>query len=235
MLNIQRIRAISLDLDDTLWPIAPTIRRARETLQQWLLQHAPRTAHLLCAPEVMLRIRKKVVADASRTRPEMAHDLSALQLESVRLALLEAGEDGALAPQAFYVYLAQRQRVELFDDALFALEFLSQRYPIIGLSNGNADVQRIGIGRYFRASLSAGELGMSKPDPRVFQKAAARASVDVTAVLHIGDDAELDALGGMRAGMQSIWLNRAGLDWPHQEAPHATVRDLRQLCALWSA
>lgn len=36
-----QIRAISLDLDDTLWPIWPTIAKAEGVLLQWLAQHAP--------------------------------------------------------------------------------------------------------------------------------------------------------------------------------------------------
>ena len=39
-----RVRAITLDLDDTLWPIWPTIARAEGALQQWLADNAPATA-----------------------------------------------------------------------------------------------------------------------------------------------------------------------------------------------
>ena len=38
---MSRIHAITLDLDDTLWPIWPTIERAESALQAWLRQHAP--------------------------------------------------------------------------------------------------------------------------------------------------------------------------------------------------
>jgi HAD superfamily hydrolase (TIGR01549 family) len=232
MLEVHRIRAISLDLDDTLWPILPTIRRAEAVLGQWLKAHAPRTARLLGEPGALLRIRHAVLDEFGRRQPSMAHDFSAMRVESIRRALLEAGEDGALALPAFEVFFAERQRVDLYDDALHALDFLSARFPVVALSNGNADVFRVGIGRYFAASLSARELGLGKPDARAFQAAATSVGVALDEVLHVGDDIELDALGALRAGMQSIWLNRGGLDWPHDELPHATVRDLRQLCAM---
>ena len=45
-LDLSRIRAITLDLDDTLWPVWPTIARAEAQLQSWLQQHAP-AAHAL--------------------------------------------------------------------------------------------------------------------------------------------------------------------------------------------
>ena len=40
------VRAITLDLDDTIWPIAPVIVRAENALGAWLREHAPRTAEL---------------------------------------------------------------------------------------------------------------------------------------------------------------------------------------------
>ncbi len=232
MLDIQRVRAISLDLDDTLWPIQPTIRRAEAVLGQWLMTHAPHTARLLEEPGALQRIRQAVAAEFGRRQPSLLHDFSALRRESIRRALLEAGEDGALAEAAFLAFFTERQRVDLYDDAWHALRMLSARFPLVALSNGNADVHRIGIAGFFVASLSARELGLGKPDARAFHAAAASAGVSVNEVLHVGDDIELDALGALRAGMQSIWLNRGGLDWPHEETPHATVSDLRQLCEL---
>ena len=38
------VRAITLDLDDTVWPIAPAIDRAEDALDAWLQRHAPRAA-----------------------------------------------------------------------------------------------------------------------------------------------------------------------------------------------
>jgi putative hydrolase of the HAD superfamily len=52
-------------------------------------------------------------------------------------------------------------------------------------------------------------------------------------VLHIGDDAHLDTQGAMQAGLQAVWLNRAGSDWPLGSAqPHATVASLHALPEL---
>ena len=53
MLDIQKIKAVSLDLDDTLWPIWPTIERAEAVLRAWLLREAPKTAALLVTPGVL--------------------------------------------------------------------------------------------------------------------------------------------------------------------------------------
>lgn len=225
-LDIARIRAITLDLDDTLWPIWPTIARAEAVLLQWLGERAPATAGLFASTEALRAIRNDMV----QLRPDLQHDLSAMRRESIRLALTRAGDSPHLADEAFDVFFAERQRVELFDDAHDTLAFLAARYPVVAVSNGNADVHRVGIGRYFRASISATVFGVPKPDARIFHAAAEAVCVAPEDVLHVGDDATLDALGAMDAGMQAVWLNVAGHPWPHgAAAPHATVRSLSAL------
>jgi len=230
-LDTARIRAITIDLDDTLWPIWPTIARAEAVLLQWLTEHAPATAAVFSSPESLRAIRNQMVA----LRPDLAHDLSALRRESIRLALTQAGDDAALAEPAFDLFFAERQRVELFGDAHDTLAFLSARYPVVAVSNGNADVHRVGIGHYFKGSLSASVLGIAKPDARIFHAAASALQVQPHEVLHVGDDATLDARGAMDAGMQAVWLNTAAHAWPHEglPPPHATVASLAQLCQLF--
>ncbi|NMM78617.1 HAD family hydrolase [Acidovorax sp. SRB_24] len=226
-LDFSRIRAITLDLDDTLWPVWPTIARAEAQLQAWLAEHAPATVAWSAQPGVLRAIRDEV----NRELADRAHDLSALRRESIRRALERAGDDPALAGPAFEIFYAERQRVDLFDDALPALEYLSSRFPVVALSNGNADVQRVGLGRYFHAAVSAREVGAAKPDARIFHRGAQAAGVAASQVLHVGDDAHLDGVGALNAGMQVAWLNRTGLPWEHApHAPHLTVAGLAALC-----
>lgn len=228
MLDVSRIKAISLDLDDTLWPIWPTIERAEKVLHDWLVEHAPMAAALFSSPSALREIRDYMASN----RPELKHDLSAIRRESIRLALYRAGENPLMADKAFEVFYEARQRVDLFDDAAPALEFLSSRFPLVSVSNGNADLERVGIGRYFRAAISAREFGVGKPDPRIFHAAAGAVDVTPEDVLHVGDDATLDTLGALNAGMQAAWINRADHLWPHELEPHVTVTNLTELCEL---
>lgn len=226
MLNPTRIKAITLDLDDTLWPIWPTIARAETQLTDWLADRAPATVALLALPDMKRQIR----AETEAAHAHLAHDLGVLRREAIRLALRRAGDDPALAEPAFEVFLDARHQVDLYADALPALEALSARFPLVALSNGNADIARVGLGRYFKGALSAREFGVGKPDPRIFHAAAALAGVASEDTLHVGDDAHLDGVGALGAGMQVAWVNRAGHDWthaPHQ--PHLTVADLQAL------
>ncbi|MEO6973117.1 MAG: HAD-IA family hydrolase [Rhodoferax sp.] len=230
MLDIRKVRAISLDLDDTLWPVWPTIERAEKALHGWLGEHAPDTAALYSSPPALREIRDSLTAQ----RPDLLHDLSALRRESIRLALTRAGDAPELAEPAFDVFFEARQQVDFYDDALAVLTYLARRYPLVALSNGNADVQRVGIGQHFHAALSAREFGVGKPDPRFFHAAASAAQVQPAEVLHIGDDATLDARGALDAGLQAVWINRAGLAWPHDGEMPLTLTSLSALCALFS-
>ena len=229
MVEINTIRAITLDLDDTLWPIGPVIARAERALQQWLAPHAPRSAAALADSGQRLALRQEI----QRLRPDIGHDLGTLRRQIIREILHRCDEDSTLVEPAYEVFYAERLKVELFDDVRPALAWLSARFPLVAVSNGNADVQRVGLGEFFKGAVSAQEFGVGKPDPRIFQAAAAAAGVQVHEVLHVGDDAALDVLGGLHAGMQTVWVNRASQDWSHEPArPHATVADMAQLCAL---
>ena len=156
MLDISTVQAITLDLDDTLWPIWPTIARAEKQLLAWLQVHAPATATLAADPHSRVVLRAEVEA----RYPELAHDLGSLRREAIRLQLARAGDDTNLAEPAYDVFIAERMNVTLFEDVLPALEWLSARMPIVSVSNGNADVHQIGIGNFFAATVTARDVGV---------------------------------------------------------------------------
>ncbi len=228
MLKLSKIKAITLDLDDTLWPIWPTIARAEERLQAWLQQHAPATAPLVADPQARRELRDTVEAQW----PAQVHDLSAMRRESIRLALQRSGDDAALAEPAFEVFFAARMEVDLFADARPGLAWLAARYPLVAVSNGNADVGRMGLGEFFTASVSARDVGVGKPDPRIFHAAAEVLKLAPHEVLHVGDDAALDVLGALGVGMQTVWVNRTEQLWSQAQHPHATVASMAELCDL---
>ena len=201
-----QIEAISLDLDDTLWPVLPALLKAEQDMHDWLLERAPATA-AICSLERMREIRLLVaMANADR-----AHDMGWLRLESLRHALREGGDDPALAVGAFNVFLDGRQRVTLYEDVEEVLQRWKSRYKLLVVTNGNADIGRIGIGHYFDVSVAAHELGVGKPDRRIFEHACRIAGVAAAKVLHVGDDLELDVRGARSAGMHAAWLRRPDL------------------------
>jgi putative hydrolase of the HAD superfamily len=225
MLEISRIQAITLDLDDTLWPIWPTIAEAELRLQAWLAPRAPATASLFGNLQQRQRLRDQV----AEAWPQRHYDLSFIREEMIRLGLRLSDEDTNLAEPAFAVFFAARQQVTLFDDSLPALQKLSARWPILALSNGNADVERIGLADYFCGSVSARDVGAAKPDARIFLAAAARLQLAPEAILHVGDDESLDVLGAQQAGMQTAWVNRSDKLWAFDSKPSIRVTSMAEL------
>lgn len=214
MTALTPIRAITLDLDDTLWPMRPALVEAERALAAWLCERAPRTAAHLTT-----EIRAELRARLLERHPQRSHDLSFLRREALRLAMTACGEDPVLADEGFEVFLAARQRVSLYPDVLPVLAAWAVRYRLIAVSNGNADVTRVGLARYFAAAVSAHQVGFAKPDARIFREACDRAGVDPAATLHVGDDLELDVRAAQAAGLRAVWVRRPDLGGaqPHGE------------------
>ena len=211
------VRAITLDLDDTVWPFAPIGARIERVLDEWMRRHSPATAAMFPV-EGMRALRERVAA----RHPALGHDMSALRRLTLQAALHESGGDVALADAAYEVFFAARNQVECYPDAIHALERIRARLPIAALSNGNADLARIGLDHLFTAQLSACTFGSAKPDPAIFLAACDRLGVPPGEVLHVGDHPDADVAGAARAGLRSCWINRvddAGryAQWRHTE------------------
>lgn len=135
-----------------------------------------------------------------------------------------------LAEAAFEVFFAERQNVTLYPGVEQALSRLAARYPLLALSNGNANVFATPAGLYFRSAVSARTSGVAKPHAQIFEIAANQLNLSVDAVLHLGDDPHTDVMGALNAGMQTVWVNTQGLDWPYPSSQPMTVRHLTELC-----
>jgi len=206
------VRAITLDLDDTLWPFAPIGERIERVLDAWMREHSPVTAVRFPVAE-MRALRERVFAQ----NPQLAHDMGALRRLTLQRALTESGGDPALADVAYDAFYEARNQVDCYPDAIAALERIAAHVPVAALTNGNADLQRIGLSRHFRFYLCAREHGAAKPDASIFLAACARLGCAPGEVLHVGDHVEMDVLGAARAGLRSCWLNREAQAWPHED------------------
>ena len=220
------LRAVTLDLDDTLWAIAPVVVRAEEALHAWFSRHCPRVAERFPIPG-MRALREKI----AREHPHLAHDFTEQRRLSLLAALRECGEDEAHVDAAFDAFFAARNSVELYPEVADALHRIDRCVPMAALTNGNADLVRIGLMPHFRFSLCARGFGIGKPDPAIFLRACDQLGCAPHEVLHVGDDAELDVIGARRAGLRAAWLHRGELDW-HHDAEHAPERVLRDLTEL---
>ena len=219
------IAAISLDLDNTLWDIEPVITRANEKLHRFLQERCPGAPALDTYESWRPRIEAVVAANI-----HMRHDFTFIRKEALRQFMRETEHPLTLADDAFEVFFRARNEVELYEDVIPALERLSRRYRLFTVSNGNADLQAIGIASFFEFAVAARDVGALKPEPEVFNAALARAELDASQVLHVGDDPSADVEGARRAGLHAIWLNRHNMLWPEDlKPPQIIVKTLSEM------
>ena len=107
--------------------------------------------------------------------------------------------------------------VYLFDDVVEVISYLKEKYRLAILTNGSPISQRrklesTGILELFELSVVSGEVGIDKPDPRIFDVMCEKLNVSPDECLYIGDNYVNDVLGARNAGWSAIYLNRLHLN-----------------------
>lgn len=223
------IRLVTFDLDNTLWDVGLVLRHAEARMYAFLDEQVPEYRRLL-APEAIMDIRHEVIRD----QPHAAHDVSALREEVLYRGVLRCGYPDAAARAharaAFAAFFEARQEVVFFDHALETLAHLSGRYQLAALTNGNADIGRMGLGRYFSFAISAADVAASKPAPDIFHAALERAGAEPDESIHVGDNVIDDIKGAGDVGMHTIWVRHPGLTSDAEDVKaSAVVEHLREL------
>jgi len=219
------VRAVAFDLDNTLWDVGPVIERAEVRLYEWLNEHCPLIPQRVSIEE--MRAAREMLA---REEPHKAHDFTYLRIASLARHARECGYDEEVAQRAFDVFFAARHDLDLFADVRPALERLKLRYRLATLSNGNAEITRLGLADFFVLSLNARQIGVGKPHPRCFERLAHDLRLRPHEIVYVGDDPWLDVEAARASGLSTAWVTRFGQQWPESVAPaDVVVTDCLQL------
>ncbi|HEV7742471.1 MAG TPA: HAD family hydrolase [Pseudolysinimonas sp.] len=150
--------------------------------------------------------------------------------------------DDAAADEWFDRYLVHYESTwTLHADTLPCLEALRPaRFGVI--TNGSlpfqaAKIDGVGLSPWIEHVIASGEVGIAKPDPRIFHIACGVFEVEPAEAVYVGDRLHTDAIGAARAGLLGVWLDRPGVATRAELAEAAAegvpvIRSLAELPAL---
>ena len=151
-------------------------------------------------------------------------------------ALTDHGvKDLSFAKQLSDVFLSERrERHVVFSDVEDSLTNLREVYRLALVTNGVPDLQRekiqsTNLAQHFDTILISGEVGVGKPDCRIFKLAL---TTSPSEAVMVGDSLTRDILGAQHAGLKGIWLNRSGNNAASQVTPDAQITNLSQIHEL---
>ncbi|MBV1878579.1 MAG: HAD-IA family hydrolase [Pseudomonadales bacterium] len=199
------IKIIGFDLDDTLWEVAPVIYRAEKELNQWLSLQVPR---LKFDVQQMRELRQQVLQE----KPDLSNKVTELRRCIIERAMLLSNISPHAAKKqsatAIEVFLTARNEITLFAGAESILQALARQFSLCALTNGNADINRLGLGHLFSFSYSAEQVGAPKPAPNMFLRALEHSQHAAPEMIYVGDNPIHDVDTAKKLGIHTIWLNR---------------------------
>ena len=226
-LRMRKIKLITFDLDDTLWDNGPTITNAEIQTREWVEERVGKIEWGNLDDFINLR------NDLIKKDPSIAWDISKLRKEIFKIKinnLVPPSKVNPLANDAFDFFIDRRHEIRLYDHVAEALLRLSKKYTLGVLTNGNANIFRLEVGKYFQFSISSLEAKNSKPHRAHFDIASQQAdAIDFNNMLHIGDHQVNDVLAAYQLGIETLWFNNKNMEWAQNFAKPAEFSDWQKL------
>ena len=222
------IKLITFDLDNTLWDVMPVIIQAEKTMRAWIEPRVENYAQQITS-ELMTELRNSAIEQ----NPNLVYNISDMRLLLLKQAFARCGlanaEAEQLAEQAFEVFMQGRNAVKLYEGTELMLGELANSYTLAALTNGNADVSVMPLGRYFAFSMSPEQVQSRKPEPKIFAQTLIRAGCRADEVVHVGDHLAEDIDGAINAGWRAVWANIGAEAEPEKPNYSAQVTRLAEL------
>ncbi len=192
----------------TLWDFQKVMRHSLKHTLSELRRQVPKQAAEDLTVDEMIAIRDRV---AEEVRGKIWNLEEIRQLAFERTLERIGRRDETLAVHLNRLYRKHRYAdLELYEDVIPTFDILASRFRIGLLYNCNSYPDRCGLKDRFAFVIFSQDVGVEKPDKRIFEIAAQRAGCQLNQLLHVGDSLESDVAGANRAGVRSVWLNREG-------------------------
>jgi putative hydrolase of the HAD superfamily len=225
-----QIKAVLFDLDDTLFDRTAAVK---QTLQLMTREFPA----LFKGIPIDRLAREFFLADDAAT----AEYKKGLSLEKTRLLrdsefLKSLGLDQSNTPAIDAFYIKYYPTIKIFiAGAKPLIERLARTYRLGLISNGNATDQcqkldNLGIRNLLSCTMFSEEIGIRKPDQRIFREAVKNLGRKTHECLYVGDSYENDVIGAKDAGMISCWFNRGQVPPPQTTVtPDFEISGLEQI------
>ena len=92
-----------------------------------------------------------------------------------------------------------------------------------------ADLERMGLAKYLDAMVFSSEVGLRKPDPRIFQEALDRLGIEPQETVFVGDRLYDDVSGAQAVGMRAVLTRQFRQEDDPDYAPDAVISHLSEL------
>jgi len=168
--------------------------------------------------------------------PGLKHDIGLLREKSYYLGALSLGVSSAeaqkFAEMALRYFADQRSNFVLPQHTHDFLSYLKRRIPLVAITNGNVDTDKIGIAKYFTEHFHASTENKLKPDRDMFNKTCTALQISPLQLMHVGDCGNNDVFGAINAGCQTAWLNPYQVGKPLKVLPTLALDNIEQLTQL---
>ena len=242
--RLTEVKAVSFDLDDTLYSNKPIMQAIEQKMIAYFarlpaLKKAEINQQSIFDTKFWSQFRRQAILK----QPDLAHDVVRVRLVTYHLGFLSLGLVNDVAQQqaqaALDHFISLRSDFTIPKESEELLANLSQKYPLIAISNGNVDTKTLGISQYFQHIYHAGwqtdgRLLKQKPVTDMFMLACSHLALQPSQILHVGDCGRADIEGALRAGCQAAWLSCYDVGKPITVLPHVELNNIVQLELLLS-
>ena len=197
-------KSISFDLDDTLYANHDVIIQAEIALLAFLHQHYFKTQD---TNRLFWQTHSRNLV---KQHPELLNDMSELRRRTLYAGLSACGYQGPVltsATQECYEYFyMERSSFNVSDDVISVLSTLAKKCPLVAITNGNVDVERIGLNGIFDEVYKSSLQLPRKPHTAMFKRAIEELAIAPNELLHVGDNLKNDVYGAINSGCQAAWF-----------------------------
>jgi putative hydrolase of the HAD superfamily len=220
MMELKRIRAVSLDVGGTLIAARPSVGHIYAAVAAEFGVNGLEAAAL-----------DRLFAEVWRSKGDFDYTREAWY----GIVRRTFGASAGALPAGFYPAVYERfERADTWhvhDDVLPALEELaSHGVPLAIVSNWDSRLRPLladlKLAGYFDVIIPSCEVAFHKPDPVVFEMAVRQLGLPPERILHVGDHYQEDVEGARAAGLQALQLVRGGA------APDGQIGSLLALPAI---